>query len=183
MDTLLADPFREALRAACELPLEELFARRSAELWPAFERGELDEATYWARWADDGIVVDPDAFHRARRAGTRWLPGMRELLGELDGRALRVAASNYPVWIEEVTAEHLDGLVDRVVASHHLGVRKPDPVFFVRLLDTLEVAAPQAVFVDDRQVNVDAAEELGIESHRFVDAPTLRAWLVDTGVL
>lgn len=182
MDTVLVDPFRDALRACTSVPLEELFARRDTELWPAFERGELDEAGYWAGWDAAGLTYDREAFHAARRRGTRWIPGMPELLDELEGVVERVTASNYPVWIEELAREHLDGRFDRVLASHHLGVRKPDPAFFTRLLAEVGVRADEAVFVDDREVNVTAAEQVGLTSHRFVDATRLRRWLIDRGL-
>ncbi|WP_052666364.1 HAD-IA family hydrolase [Nitriliruptor alkaliphilus] len=182
MDTVLVDPFREALRACTPLPLRELFARRGEDLWPAFERGDVDEAAYWAGWDAAGLTYDRDAFHAARRAGTRWVDGMPELLDDLGGLVERVTASNYPVWIEELASEHLTGRFERVLASHHLGVRKPDPAFFARLLDRIGAAADEAAFVDDREVNVAAAEEVGLTSHRFEDAASLRAWLVDLGV-
>lgn len=184
MDTLLRDPFREAIAAATDTPLDELFRRRASDLWPAFERGELTEQEYWAGWGEAGVAFDPVAFHRVRRAGTRWLPGMAALLDGLAGVVERVTASNYPVWIEEVAEVHLQGRVDRVLASHHLGVRKPDPVFYERLLAETGVDAHQALFVDDRADNVDAAQEVGIRSHRFESAAALREWLVslDVGV-
>lgn len=182
MDTLLADPFREALRAATTVPLEDVFARRDADLWPAFERGELTEAEYWQGWESAGIPFDAAAFHRTRRHGTRWLPGMAELLDDLAGRVRRVAASNYPVWIDELASVHLDGRIDQVLASHHLGVRKPDPRFFERTLAAVDSEPRQALFVDDRPANVEAAEACGIASHRYTDVGTLRSWLATHGL-
>jgi HAD superfamily hydrolase (TIGR01509 family) len=182
MDTVLVDPFRDALRACTTVPLEELFTRRDADLWPAFERGELDEAGYWSGWDAAGLPYDREAFHAARRAGTRWVGGMPELLDDLAGVVERVTASNYPVWIDELATEHLVGRFEQVLASHHLGARKPDPAFFARLLDRIGAGADEAVFVDDRQVNVEAAQRVGLVSHRFEDAVTLRAWLVDLGL-
>lgn len=183
MDTVLVDPYRDALAACTPVPLAELFRRRDAELWPAFERGELDETAYWAGWESAGIACDPEAFHAARRAGTRWVPGMRELLDDLAGSVERVTASNYPVWIEELAVDHLEGRFERVLSSHHLGVRKPDLAFFDALLERIGARPGEAVFVDDREVNVAAGEAAGIPSHRFTDTPTLRGWLVDLGVL
>lgn len=182
MDTLLADPYRQALAAATSVPFEELVERRGPRLWPAFERGELTEEQYWAAWTEAGIAFDPAAFHATRRAGTRWLPGMAALLDRLEGVVERVAASNYPVWIEELAEVHLRGRIDRVLASHHLGVRKPEPAFYDRLLERVEVAPHEALFVDDREVNVAAAEARGIASHRFTDATALAAWLAHHGL-
>jgi HAD superfamily hydrolase (TIGR01509 family) len=182
MDTLVHDPFREALLAATGLPLEEFFARREPSAYPAFERGELAEAAYWEHYRDAGITIDPAEFHRVRRGGIRWLPGMQALLDDLEGLVVRATATNYPVWIDQLAEEHLTGRLERVVASCHLGCRKPDVAFYEGLLDRLGFAAEQVLFVDDREENVRAAIEVGLRSHRFTDAATLRAWLAEQGV-
>lgn len=182
MDTLLYDPFREALLAATGLSLAELRTRRDPALYPAFERGELTEEEYWARHRAAGLEVDPAAFHRVRRAGLSWLPGMQELVATLAGRVHRVTASNYPVWIEELAAGPLAGHLDEVLASHHLGVRKPEAAFYARLLARLDLPPHAVAFLDDREENVLAAEAAGLPAHRFVDAVTARAWLTELGV-
>lgn len=180
MDTVVRDPYREALRAGTGMEPRELFATRDLSAWPAFERGELTEREYFDTYGD--IAVDVDAFHRARREGYAWIPGMRELLVDLEGRVARVAASNYPVWVEELADGMLAGLFERVLASHHLGVRKPDPAFYERLCERLDRAPDDVLFVDDREDNVRGAREMGIAAHRYVDALTLRRWIHDHGV-
>ena len=182
MDTLLRDPFREALEAATGRPLEEFIASRDPSAYPAFERGELDEAAYWAVYTRAGIDVDPAAFHRVRRAGTHWLPGMRELITELDGIVVRATASNYPHWIDELARTHLNGGFEHIVASCHLGVRKPDPAFFERLLEQIGHGPDHVLFLDDRPSNVEAAASFGLRAHRFTDAVSARAWIAAQGV-
>jgi HAD superfamily hydrolase (TIGR01549 family) len=182
MDTVVRDPYREALEAATGLPIAELFRRRSRHAYPALERGELSEEAYWEVYAEAGIEVDPEAFHRVRRQGTTWVPGMPELLDDLAGVVVRATASNYPDWIEELAAGTLAGRFERVLASCHLGVRKPEPAFFARLLEELDLLAAQVLFVDDREENVVAAREAGLASHRFRGAGELRAWLLAHGV-
>ena len=182
MDTLVRDPYREALEAATGLPLPELFQRRLPNLYPDFECGRITEQQYWQGMTDAGIAVDPDVFHRTRRAGYEWLPGMRDLLEDVSANARCVIASNYPDWIHEVVAP-LDGVIDAVYASHDLGVRKPDPVFFERLLAAEVVPADQVLFVDDRESNVEAARSLGMPAIRFTDALALRKDLRTAGLL
>jgi FMN hydrolase / 5-amino-6-(5-phospho-D-ribitylamino)uracil phosphatase len=182
MDTVLRDPFREALEAATGLGLGELFERRDPTVYPAFERGEIDEAAYWAHYETAGVTVDPAAFHRIRRDGIAFLPGMAELLDELAGHVVRVTASNYPVWVEELARDHLGGRFERIIASCHLGVRKPERGFFDRLVTALDVDADDVCFVDDRPDNVEAARQAGLLAHRFVDATAVRGWLADHGV-
>ncbi|MFA9430527.1 HAD-IA family hydrolase [Egicoccus sp. AB-alg2] len=183
MDTVVRDPYREALRAATGLPLDELFRRRPPQAYPALERDELAEADYWAAFTEHGIDVDPDAFHRTRLSGTTWLEGMAELLDELGGTVLRATASNYPRWIDDLADTLLAGRFDRVLASCHLGARKPDARFFHGLLDELGYAAAEVLFVDDREENVTGAREVGIAAHRYRDVTGVRRFLADHGVL
>jgi epoxide hydrolase-like predicted phosphatase len=56
----------------------------------------------------------------------------------------------------------VDELFEVVIDSSAVGVRKPDPRIFQLALDALQVAASEAVFVDDHPGNVAAAEELGM---------------------
>jgi HAD superfamily hydrolase (TIGR01509 family) len=181
MDTLLRDPFREALAAAVDVPLAELFARRDPDVYPAFERGELTEDAYWAAMTEAGIAARPADFHRARRDGYAWLDGMRELLASLDGRVRRVVASNYPIWLDEVADGWLAGLVDEVHGSYRLGARKPDPEFFRRLCDAVVAPPERMLFVDDREINVAAARSVGMAVVHFTGAASvhegLSTWL------
>lgn len=170
MDTVVRDPYRDALEAGAGMPLEELTSRRGDhwDAWPAFERGELTEEAYWQLHEEHGIPIDRTAFHRARRAGYQLVPGMAELLAALRPHVRSVvAATNYPTWIDELADGLLEGRFDAVYASCHLGVRKPDRAFFELLLDRTGVAPHELLFVDDRQVNVAAAEELGMAVHHF----------------
>ncbi|MET4079033.1 HAD-IA family hydrolase [Janibacter sp. UYMM211] len=57
-----------------------------------------------------------------------------------------------------------DALVDGSFYSSLLGVTKPDPVFFERVLDALGVPAHDVGFVDDVVANVEAAAALGIRA-------------------
>ncbi len=183
MDTVLRDPYREALEAAVDVPLAELFRRRDASRYPAFERGEISEAEYWQAFEDAGLSVDVEAFHRTRRAGYAWIPGVREVLEDLRGRVRLVTASNYPHWVEEVAADHLDGYFDAVIASVHLGARKPDGDFYVRLCAAIEAAPAEVLFVDDRETNVAGAREVGLQAHHFTNADALRSRLASLGLL
>lgn len=182
MDTVVHDPYREALAAAVDVDLGELFARRDPQLYPSLERGEIDESAYWEHQRRSGITVDPHRFHEVRRAGTTWMPGMRELLEDLDGVVLRVTASNYPTWVDVLAEEVLGDRFDRVLASCHLGARKPDAAFYERLLSALGLEAHQVAFVDDREVNVEAARALGLPAHRYESADGVRRWLRELGL-
>jgi HAD superfamily hydrolase (TIGR01509 family) len=180
MDTVIYDPFREAIEAGTGLDLKTAAKHRDASCWPAFEIAEIDEETFARRYFPEGspFRFDMEAFHRVRREGYRFLPGMRELVGALGGRVDRYVASNYPVWIEEVRHTFaLDTLFEDVIASHHLRARKPAPTFFEGLLARVPHAAEACLFVDDRVDNCEGAERMGMRAHHFTSAEDLEARL------
>jgi len=108
-------------------------------------------------------------------AGMRPDPAMFGLLGELRGLGHRVGvlsnswANTYP--------DNLAVLVDGVVISGEVGLRKPDPKIYALALDQLDVSAARTVFVDDAPINVDAALALGMRAIRHRDAESTRAEL------
>lgn len=58
---------------------------------------------------------------------------------------------------------------DAVYSSHELGIAKPDPDFYLKIL-TEEGRMPlETVFIDDMEENVDSASALGIFSILFTD--------------
>jgi putative hydrolase of the HAD superfamily len=76
-------------------------------------------------------------------------------------------------WTLAVISNHgLGNLFDEVVLSGDLGIVKPNSKIYVHTLEKLNIMASEAIFVDDRKVNVDAAEACGIRSLVFSDLDT-----------
>ncbi len=67
----------------------------------------------------------------------------------------------------------LDDTFDVIIISALVGVSKPDPAIYRLALDRLQVAPHEAVFVDDRQVNVEGAASLGIHGIHFATREAL----------
>ena len=59
-----------------------------------------------------------------------------------------------------------DDLVDGSYYSSELGAMKPDPEFFERILEDLDMPADRVGFVDDVPANVEAALSVGIRAVR-----------------
>ena len=66
-------------------------------------------------------------------------------------------------------------LFDAVYASNKMGVSKPHAKFYRHILNTEGLRPEDAVFIDDDETNVLAAEKLGIRSILFRDAERLRS--------
>ncbi|OEV08744.1 HAD family hydrolase [Streptomyces nanshensis] len=64
---------------------------------------------------------------------------------------------------------HFGDLVQEVVYSHEIGVRKPEARAFTVACSRLGVAPESCLFVDDLAVNVEAAQALGMRGLLFED--------------
>ncbi|MBQ1870551.1 MAG: HAD-IA family hydrolase, partial [Treponema sp.] len=58
-------------------------------------------------------------------------------------------------------------------ASFQMGVSKPDTEFWKIILDAEGCSAKDAVFIDDRRENCEAAASLGIRAIHFTSAESL----------
>jgi FMN hydrolase / 5-amino-6-(5-phospho-D-ribitylamino)uracil phosphatase len=186
MDTLVRDPFHLEMPAFFGMTKAELIAAKHPTAWVDFELGHLDEEGFLARFMGER-PWDREAFCAEVRAAYRWLPGMQALLDELRASPVRPsmhALSNYPPWyrwIEERCA--LSARLDSAFLSFELGVRKPDPEAYLAPCRALGIAPGEALFVDDRAENCDAARALGMDAVVFEGAPCLRVALAERGLL
>jgi HAD superfamily hydrolase (TIGR01509 family) len=86
-------------------------------------------------------------------------------------------------WTLQVIIDYgLEPLFDEIVLSGDLGMVKPYREIYEHTLTKLGVTADQTIFIDDRQVNVDGAEAVGIKSFVFTDTQTLQKDLEKLGI-
>jgi putative hydrolase of the HAD superfamily len=154
--------------------------------WPDFECGRLTPQEFGdlfaAHWP---LSVTAEEFMREFSTWTRGLlPGAAETLKELRPRFRLAALSNtnalhWPNVLESLAESGME----RVLASHELGLRKPDPAIYERALEELDVAAERVTFFDDLGVNVEAARGAGMKAYCVEGVPALRACLRELGYL
>ena len=115
------------------------------------------------------------------------LPGMRELVEELDAAGVPLyAITNFSgeFWVPFRAREA--AIFDRfrdVVVSGDERLTKPDAAIYHLALKRFGLEAGDALFIDDRADNIAGAEAVGITGHLFTDAPGLRRALVKRGLL
>ncbi len=82
---------------------------------------------------------------------------------------ITVLLTNFPAHIHDFmrTDWIVDGAFDHMIASCDVKLIKPDPKIYTLALDRAGVAPEESVFIDDREVNVKAAEALGIHAILF----------------
>ena len=67
--------------------------------------------------------------------------------------------------------------------SYELHARKRERTAFPLLLERYNLRADECFFVDDLNLNTDAATECGLGAHLFTTTENLRADLVKLGIL
>ncbi len=175
MDTVVRDPYRR-IPAFFGLPIPELWPLVDRDVWPAFERGEIDEAEFLASFFRDRRTFDHAAFLAMIRDGYRFVDGMEELLAELRAGGVPMhALSNYPSWYERIEEKlAVSRYLPWTFVSCRTGLRKPDPEAYLGAARALGVEPAACTFVDDRDANCAAAEAVGMEAIVFRGADALR---------
>jgi putative hydrolase of the HAD superfamily len=98
---------------------------------------------------------------------------MIEFMRELRARGLRMAllTNNVREWEPQWRAKlpEIDEIFEVVVDSAFVGMRKPDREIYELTLERLGdgIAAPDCLFVDDVEVNIDAARAMGMQAVHF----------------
>lgn len=164
MGTLVTEPFKEAMPKFLGMSFEAMLEIKDPDSWIEFEHGRIDEREYGRRFFADGRPIDLEGLKRAMRAAYALLPGMEDILREHKGRPM-YALSNYSNWyhlIEEATG--LSRYIRWDFVSCETGLRKPDPEAYLHPTRALGVEPNACVFIDDRQVNVDAARAVGMQA-------------------
>jgi len=133
--------------------------------------GEISEEEHWNRVAQT-IGIPPDRlgdFQTRFWAGDRVDPQLSDFISGLKGEYRTALLSNAWSGTRKALDEYygcLD-LFHHIIISAEVKLAKPDPAIYCETLQLVEVKPGEAIFVDDLQENVDAANELGIHGIRF----------------
>ncbi len=103
-------------------------------------------------------------------------PETRQLAGDLRVGGIRLAVlSNAPSSMGRlIEASPTATVFEHLLFSGDLGLLKPEPAIYRTLLDRLDAAPMDVLFLDDRQVNVEGAMDLDIPGIVFASAEQAR---------
>jgi putative hydrolase of the HAD superfamily len=141
-------------------------------------RGEISSEQFWERFQKNtGCAAQGnpwyDYFHPVLNTGTL------HIIAELHSAGCRVVCGTNS--LDAHYQRHIERndykCFDRVYASHLMGIIKPAPEFWQRILEEEKARPEETFFVDDLEENIVAARKLGITAHRFTGAEGLAAAL------
>jgi 2-haloacid dehalogenase len=110
------------------------------------------------------------------------VPGVHEIVAELDAAGVPLfgitnfSADFWPPF--RAREEAFFARFRDIVVSGEEKLLKPDPAIYYLALDRFRLRPAEALFVDDRAINVEGALAVGMKAHLFTDAADLRRRLV-----
>ncbi len=155
----------------------------------AFDRGDISAEAYWLTLAEDaGVKVDAKQLAQvcewdikmwgnANQEMVSWLRRLHQggiktgLLSNIHPAMISYLRENFE-WLE---------LFDFKTFSAEVRLIKPDRAIYEHTLRGLGVTAQETLFVDDREINVNAAREMGIHALQFRSIEQLRKDLAAIG--
>lgn len=156
----------------------------------AYDEGKLNGVTFWQKFArDNGLHFSSDQIDELNRLDARlWTtqnPAMVAWQKQLKSAGLRTGIlSNMGDTVLASIEREYAWLADFDVRvwSFQLGIAKPDPAIYRYILEKLGTRAEETVFIDDKPINIDAANRLGMVGFVFTSIDKLRTDLVAAGL-
>jgi putative hydrolase of the HAD superfamily len=163
----------QALAGILDLPIPR-FSEAYWQFRVAYDAGALDPSAYWTAVA--------------KTTARQLTPGQISMLVEIDSRSWSYPAPVMPQWARDLRAAGIrTALLSNMpfpvrdyilgcpwlpefttrVFSCEFGQTKPAPGIYEHCLQQLGVAPTEALFLDDRESNIRAAEALGLPAVLF----------------
>ncbi len=185
---LIDDP-RPALMRYCAKALgvsEETYVKAHNKFMDDFQKGLLSEQIFWAKVCKELNRPKPqvrslwgDAFRAAYSPRT----DMFSLVARLKKNGYRTALlSNAEVPAMQFFGELRYDMFDVAVFSCAEGMIKPARKIYEITVDRLGCDPEQAVFIDDRQENINGAKEAGLNAILFKNVEQVKTDLTRLGV-
>jgi putative hydrolase of the HAD superfamily len=155
----------------------------------AYDEGKLTGITFWQKIARDGnLTLNQGEIEELNRLDARmwttqnpdmvaWQRRLREhgmltaILSNMGDSVLESVLRHFP-WIDQF---------DVLVWSFQLLMAKPDPAIYRHTLKELGTLPEETLFIDDKLVNIEAAQALGMKAIEFTTVGRLRDDLIAAG--
>ena len=152
----------------------------------AYDEGKLTGFGFWQKIVDDaGLDLGPAEIEELNLWDARmWTTQNGAMLAwqqELKRRGVLTAIlSNMGDSVHENIEREFDWLrrFDVLVWSYQLGIAKPAPAIYRHVMEELGTEPEETIFIDDKKVNIEAADALGMKGILFTSVTQFRADLI-----
>jgi HAD superfamily hydrolase (TIGR01509 family) len=151
----------------------EQFSTLAGKDLERFLNGEVTTDEFWSSFSGRyGKKIEEELF--GKFFSPRLDQGVMEIIKRLKNHSRVVCGTNtFDPHYDYLSQRGYYDVFDAVFASNKIGVSKPNPYFYRYILNDEGIKPEEALFVDDSEVNVSAAQKLQIKSILFTDAHAL----------
>lgn len=168
---------------------EDILANAFFRHLPALDSGRINEKAFWQSIAGD---VNSAPLHASTESlwDTYFRKNAKPNRNVID-LAKSMRKSSYTLGIISNIEQITHGIVDdwsilddfeHKFMSYQIGFSKPDPRIYEHVIERLAFEPSQMLFIDDKETNVNAAKEFGINAIHFTSFPELRKLLSAYGI-
>ena len=162
------------------IPAQEFKNRKRETVTIFFQlmRGNLTEEEYWKKFLEgtNWEVTVEDLKSTIREYMNQPIEGTMEIIKQLEGKYQLVLLSDHvQEWMDYIQEKNQDiKIFDQVILSYKIGSLKCDEQTFKQVLKQNQIIANETLFIDDLEVNINRAEEVGIHGILFQNANQLK---------
>ena len=154
-----------------------------------YDRGDVLPSEYWQEFATRaGVIIGEDEIEQARRLDLELWSQINNAMilwvQQLHAAGFKTAIlSNMPADMATHMRKHFAWLsyFDHHIFSGEVRSVKPEPAIYQHCIDALGVQPAEALFIDDREINLEQARAAGIRTIRFQSVEQLRDELQSLG--
>lgn len=175
-----------------DITVAEFETRLAAVMLPDAATRSGVEEEFWQVYGS-AVGADPEVLQQLRadfwdaycgEANTELIDFVRSLVGRIGLAILSNSADGARE--QEEQRYGFSSIFDPICYSHEIGVNKPDPLAYRVALDAMGAEPAAVLFVDNRTVNVEAAQAIGMHGLLHTDNPTtlarITSWLTERDV-
>ena len=166
------------------LDKDEVESRHKLCVQP-FEEGRMSLDEYLQQTVfSQPRTFSPEEFKQYMFSLSKPKPDVLEIARGLRDRYLMATINNESRELNQyrIATFQLTEYFQIFVSSCFVGLRKPDERIYRLALDLTQRKAEECCFIDDRQVNIEAAAKVGMRAILLRDARQLKADFAKTGV-
>ncbi len=166
------------------VPSDFIYKSKAAE---EFFYGKITENEFWNRLiTKNNWPITTEVLKNMVREQMTEIEGTRIIMEELykKGYKMGLLSIHGREWVDHLEKRFdYHRLFHSRMYSFEVGVAKPDPKAFELILEALNAKPSDCLFIDDYDVNIHAAKELGISTILFENARQLKESLRDFEII
>lgn len=150
------------------------------EIGSLYRESKIDRDEFWKRVIESlNLKESSDLLEKKWIDGYEIMPKTKYLIEQLSKQyALYYLSDNVKERVDALDSKfHFLSLFKGGIFSHEVGVRKPNPKIYQFALNKCHTRPDETIFIEDKQIMLDPAKEMGINTILFVDPDSLESQL------